>query len=122
MGLRTRATRGLLVAATVGALVYAGWWALCEWAFFASVGYNVEAEFAKVPPDDEALRAWLRSQPGVAVVGVNRTNSGRTTRIQALVITGQNFHYKPPFPDIERGCAELGYRGRVAPFRDVAPR
>lgn len=114
-----RLRRWSLGLALSAAVLYAGWWALCEWVFYPSLGYHVEAEFAEAPPDDEALRAWLRRQPGAAVAHVTRAPSGPVTRVRVLLIMSRNLHGRPPLPDFDRGCAELGYRGQVAPFRDV---
>jgi hypothetical protein len=112
--------RWLLACGAVVALLYAGWWSLCEWYLFASIGYEVETEFAELPPDDVALEAWLKQQPGVAVVGVSRAESRKAVRIN--LIMSQNLHYRPRFPDVEKACEELGYRGQIAPFRDTERR
>ena len=53
------ALRWTLACGALVALLYASWWSLCEWYLFASIGYEVEAEFAELPPDDEALTEWL---------------------------------------------------------------
>ena len=54
------------------------------------------------------------------IVRVSRTESTKT--VQVNLIMSRNFHDRPPFPDVERACAELGYKGQVARFRDTEPR
>ena len=109
----------LLACCAVAALLYAGRWYLCESVLYASIGYEIEAEFTELPPDDAALEAWLRRQPGVTVVGIQRKGVGKT--LDVAVIMSQNLHHKPPLPDVEKACAEFGYRGQAAPFRDTEP-
>ena|SRR5262245_45910221 len=121
MSRRTKkAVRWLFAFAVVAAMLYVGWWSLCEFVFHASIGYEVEAEFAELPPDDAALEAWLKQQPGVLIVEVTRIESRKAIRI--FLLMGQNLHYKPPVPNLEQACAELGYRGQRDRFRDTEPR
>jgi hypothetical protein len=113
--------RWLLACGAVAALLYAGWWSLCEWYVVIPFGYSIEAEFAELPPDDEALKAWLEQQPGVTrVFAITRGEARKTIKIDLLM--EQNAHYKPRFPDVEKACAELGYKGRVERFRDTERR
>lgn len=77
-----------------------------------SVGYNICAEFASMPADDEALEQWLRTQPHVHNVYAKR--DGR--RLEVFYIINRS-----PFerlPDVQAQCAVLGYAGQVGPFRD----
>jgi hypothetical protein len=111
--------RWLLACGAVVALLYAGWWLLCEWYFGPPVRYEVVAEFAELPPDDAALQAWLKQQPGVAVVIVSRPEP---KKVVIHLLMSQNLHDKPPFPDVEKACAELGYKGQVERFRDTERR
>ena len=121
MSRRTKSVlRWLLACGAVVALLYAGWWYLCESVLYASIGYEVEAEFAELPPDDTVLTEWLKQQPGVINVGVDRPKSPKELRV--FVLMSQNLHRKPPFPDLEKACAERGYRGQVTRFRDTEPR
>ena len=117
-----KAVRWLLAFAVVAAMLYVGWWYLCS-SLYASIGYEVEAEFAELPPDDTALQAWLKQQPGVipTLTYVQRTGPSKKV-LQVNVVMSRNLLGEPPIPDLEKTCAELGYRGQRDRFRDTEPR
>jgi hypothetical protein len=102
----------------VAAVVIAGWAGLKSLP--ASLGYVVEAEFAGFPPDDTALEEWLRAQPGVAVVFVGHRQNEPKVLVVHMIMTRDGWG-RPPFPDLESKCDELGYRGRVGRFLDRGP-
>ncbi len=110
-----RSKKLLLVIATIGIALLSFY----VWAKSQSVsrGYEVEAEFAELPPDDVALEDWLEAQPGVARVIVGqRTGEPNVLAIVLIIVrTGWD---RTPFPDLNAKCDELGYKGRVGMFRD----
>lgn len=100
----------------VAAVLWAAWHGLHS--IPASIGYEVEADFAEVPPDDGALEAWLRSHPGVWSASVSRHPVGGRTRLWVLVGMTRDGFGRPPFPDLGGACADFGYRGQAGPFHD----
>ena len=111
--LKTPVLAGGLLAVLVTALL------LAAAAIYPSIAYSVEADFASLPADDATLVVWLKTQPGVVpnTVHVNRLGP-QQQRVQIIFIQSRNLFGLPHFPALERGCRELGYDGRVAPFRD----
>jgi hypothetical protein len=103
----------VVVLVAVGA---AGWYGL-HWIPFDS-GYGLEAEFVAVPPDDEALAAWVRAQPRVYVAYVNRKRVGDRWRVEVLFGITRNGWGQPPLPALDAAAADFGYRGPAGPFRD----
>lgn len=103
----------LLALPVVGLLLAAA-------AIYPSYGYLVEADFASLPADDARLIEWLQVQPGVVphTVHINREGAQKR-RLQVVFIQSRNLLGTPPFPDLERGCREMGYDGPAVRFRDV---
>jgi hypothetical protein len=83
----------------------------------ATLIYSVEAEFAEMPADDKALEEWLRTQPGVAKAIVGQREGEPRVLVVWLIMVRDGWG-RPPFPDLEAKCDELGYRGRAGRFRD----
>ena len=109
--------RRLLLAVTVlAALGVAGWYGL-HWVP-ADFSYGLETEFATVPPDDEALAAWIRSQPGVYSAHVQRVRAGNSWRLEVIFGITRNGWGQPPLPALDAAAAEFGYRDAAGPFRD----
>jgi hypothetical protein len=109
--------RVLLVLVGVTAVLGAGWYGL-HFVPADSI-YEVETEFAGVPRDDHELEGWVRAQPGVWKANVARGESEKRTRLTLIVGITQNGWGRPPIPDLEGKCTELGYRGQSGPFRDM---
>jgi hypothetical protein len=103
----------LATTAIVGTVLAASAWAGLK-SIPASMGCSVWAEFKSLPPDDSALESWLKSQPGVAVVLISRGSK----RVEVDFIQVRDGWGRPPLPDLDTKCDELGYRGRVGSFRD----
>ena len=105
----------LLGIVVLGALLVALWAGLNS--IPVSRGYEVEAEFAELPPDDTTLEDWLAAQPGVARVIVGQ-RTGEPNVLVILLIVVRTGWDQTPFPDLNAKCDELGYKGRVGMFRD----
>jgi hypothetical protein len=108
-----RALVSIVVFAAVGT---AGWYGL-HWVP-ADYSYGLEAEFADAPPDDEALAAWVRLQPGVHLAHARREQVGDRWRVVVILGVTRNGWGQPPLPDLDDATAELGYRGQAGRFRD----
>ena len=112
--------RLVFITVTLSAVLAALW---CGLHFVpADFAYTVEAEFAAVPADDERLEEWLRSQPGFYLAHVERQPIGNRWRLVVTFGMSRDGWGHPPLPDLEGKCAELGYRGQGARFRDSDPR
>lgn len=111
--------RRTLLFATTGALLVVATAAVC-WRAVGfvrpSVGYALCAEFTTLPSDDAALEQWLRDQPDVVGHTVRVERSGAT--LSLFWIMSQDFLGDGRLPHVDAKCAELGYAGQVAPFRD----
>ena len=108
--------RGLITILVLALIVAAGWCGL-HW-IPADFSYGLEARFESVPPDDEALAQWVRSQPGVYLAHVQRQQIGGRWRVEVIFGITRNGWGQPPLPDLNKGAADLGYRGEDGPFRD----
>jgi hypothetical protein len=108
--------RVLIAVAVLAAVAAAGWYGQ-HW-LPADVSYALDAEFAAVPADDEALAAWVRAQPGVYLALVQRERVGDRWRVEVIFGITRNGWQQPPLPDLDRGADELGYRGPAGRFRD----
>ena len=91
-----------------------GWWLAHK--IKSSNGYNVQAEFAQLPPNDEALEEWLRQQPGVVEHAVHVERNGQNVRVFFIIV--QNLRKQPPFPRLEEQAAVLGYADIKATWHD----
>src|SRR5262249_32657727 len=114
--------KGFLIVASVLCLLAAAAWVGLRF-IPASFGYAVEAElvsFASLPADDHRLEEWLRAQPGVVphTVHVRREPARHPNRLVVIFTMVRDGWGRPPFPDLEAACDELGYAGRVGRFRD----
>ena len=77
-------------------------------------GFGLRAEFDTLPPDDEALEAWLKSCPGVSeTASVER--EGKSLRV--VFVQCRNIAGQPPVPDLDAKCESLGYTGHNAKFQ-----
>jgi hypothetical protein len=108
--------RVLLTLTIVGLLGTAGWWGLHS--IPASIGYDLEAEFETVPPNDERLEQWLGSQPGVATTVVKRERAGARWRVEVIYVITRDGWGQPRLPDLNAAAAELGYGKPDGRFRD----
>jgi hypothetical protein len=111
-----------LVSVTVilGAALAAAWWGLHFVP--ADLAYEVEAEFTALPANDGPLEDWLRNRPGVYLAHVQRQPVRGSWRLVVVFGMTRNGWGRPPLPDLEGKCAELGYRGQKGRFRDSNPR
>lgn len=97
----------LVVIAVVGVLMLMA--RIAARAVKPSIGYGVRAQFTELPNDDSSLEAWLREQPGVVRVYVNRdadVNAIRVYWIMSRDLTGS-----PPAPDLRAKFTQFGYKG-----------
>jgi hypothetical protein len=100
-GLRTL----LIVVAVVGAALAFG--RIAARRIVPSVSYEIRAEFAELPVDDEAFRQWIEEQPGVYRAYVNREpNAIRIVWGMSRDLTGD-----PPLPDFKKHFESFGYCG-----------
>lgn len=108
--------RAPLIITVLCVLLAAAWYGL----HFIPADFlsSVEADFVELPLDDHELEAWLQSLPGVWHGSVRRLPNGLLTRLQVTIGRTHSGWKQPAFPDLDGKCAELGYRGQVAPFRD----
>jgi len=83
----------------------------------ASFVYSLETTYQTAPESDDALRAWLIEQPGVAehTVQINRYENNR---MELHLIVTQDSWRNPPFPNVDSKCSELGYN-MSRPFADI---
>ncbi len=72
-----------------------------------SIGYGVRAQFTELPDDDSSLEAWLREQPGVVRVYVNRDPNA----IRIYWIMSQDLTGRPSAPDVRATFEQFGYKG-----------
>lgn len=66
----------------------------------------VRAEFDRLPANDKELEEWLRNQPGVIKVLIDRRDG------QALIVCWIRVHKineNPPNPDLEQAWKQFGY-------------
>jgi hypothetical protein len=103
-------SRVLLIGLLAGALIMLG--AVAIYQATSTSWYRVRVSYTTYPADDEALTAWLRSQPGVSNVTVVR--EGGTVLISHGWPTG--FRRRPiPGPSLQAILDEadrLGYKQR----------
>ncbi len=80
--------------------------------------HSVEASYFALPPDDDDLINWMRTQPGIIphTVHVRRTGNGL---FEATFMQSRNLLGRPSFPDLEAACDRFGYKGTDVEFRDV---
>lgn len=109
-----RFKKPLIALAVVAAVLTAAWAGLKS--IPASLGYDVEAEFSEIPPNDDALEEWLRTQPGVVRAFVGQREGEPKVLVVSFIMVRNG--WGPPLPDLDAKCDELGYRGRVGRFRD----
>lgn len=107
----------LLIGGVVVAAILTAVWAGLK-SILVSYSFDVEAEFSELPTDDTAIDSWLRSQPQVAAVIIARDEKSQPKKIEVIFIQARDGWGRPPFPDLEAKCDELGYKGRVGRFRD----
>lgn len=81
------------------------------------IGYGREAEFEFVPPSDEPFKEWVRAQPGVYLVYVQRRPLEKGYRVEVTFGMTRNGFRQPPLPDLDSAAAEFGYRNPDGPFR-----
>jgi hypothetical protein len=74
----------------------------------ASIGYEVEADFRSMPKGDEALTKHLLAEPGMTRVVVG-TRAGEPNTLVVIFVIVRNSWGRPPLPDIDAICRELGY-------------
>jgi hypothetical protein len=120
--LNKKAIKWLGIVAVLGAALLAGrYWLLRS--VRASLSYCMEAEFARLPPDDDRLVEWLKVQPGVVAHTVLvRRFGGEGKQLEVGFLQVRSLAGDPPFPDLDRKCRELGYRAPDGPFRDCKDR
>src|SRR5262249_23677898 len=87
----------------------------------ADFGYELEADFTDLPRDDGALEGWLRNQPGIYYAWIERNPIGGQWGRVVSFGTPRDSGGRPPLPDLESKCAELGYQGQKGRFRDNVP-
>jgi hypothetical protein len=105
-----RALKCFLIVLTLALVTYGCW---LGWTSIpASISYGMRSEFSSLPGNDKALETWLKGQPGVARVGINRNDKV----IEVFIIQVRNGRGEPPLPDLDEACAALGYAGQVSPF------
>jgi hypothetical protein len=105
-----------MITVAVLALLGSAAWVGLHW-IPADFGYDLEAHFETVLPDDEALAQWARSQPGVYLAHAQREQLGSRWRVEVLFGITRNGWGQPTLPDVDKAAAELGYRGPDGPFR-----
>lgn len=98
----------------VGMVVIAGATLLIRHKISTSIGYTVMAHFNTMPKDDNGLRHWLHTQPGVVSVWTCRTNH----TLKVFILMSRNLAGNPKIPDLDVGCSALGYQGQDSRFRD----
>lgn len=93
--------------AVVAALVGGAWYGLRQ--IRASVGYGVRVPFEQLPPNDGALEAWWKAQPGVVSHTVYVERKGNAVGVLWVMsqYAGRN---EPPVPDFLDAFKALGYR------------
>ena len=76
----------------------------------ASIFYDVAAHYTHMPSDDQALKAWIKSQPGVVARTVHVERKGDELRV-TFIMSQTVFGRQPPFPKqgLLDTCASLGY-------------
>jgi hypothetical protein len=99
-----RALRYVALVAVFAAVVAAGWGVYQRETAPPRWSQTYRAEYATLPPDDAALEAWLKGQPGVSDVRVERQGS---TIAVSLDLPAQH-----PALSITAQCERLGYTGR----------
>ena len=108
--------RLIVVLLLVGGIVGGAWYGARQLA--ASFAYSVQVECESLPPDDEPLELWLKSQPGV--FGTHVSREGKTMKVSWGM--GQYlFPRRPPTPNLRAALEQFGYGG-VGPIRDDPPR
>lgn len=106
----------LTVVVILTALGLSGWYGMDRVP--VDFSYGLEAEFIDVPPDDDSLSAWVRSQPGVYRSHVQRVRVGDRWRVEVIFGIIRDSSGQPLLPDVDTAAAELGYRGSAGRFRD----
>jgi hypothetical protein len=110
---------GLLV---VVAALWGGWRWFCA-TLHVSLIYRVEARFTSLPADDRGLCRWLKAQPGVVPHSVSVCRQGPDGKlVVASFIQSRTLSREPPFPDLDGGCAALGYAADGPGFTDSPTR
>ncbi len=70
--------------------------------------YSVQVKFATLPETDDALEAWLRTQPGVGTNIVHRPERGF---LAVQWVSSQTNYHAPITPDLRPQLERLGYLG-----------
>ena len=85
----------------------------------ASIGYAIQVEFEQMPPDDEALGQWLKTQPGVVPNTAHVQRDGKSLRMW-WIMTQSIGPREPPVPDFSAAFERFAYIG-AGPIRDDPP-
>jgi|KBSSwiStaDraftv2_1062776.scaffolds.fasta_scaffold2250181_2 hypothetical protein len=95
----------LIVIAVIGALLAV--FRVASRYIKPSLIYGLRVEFAELPPDDATLEEWLRQQPGVIKVSVNREPKA----IRIVWLMSRDLNGYPPIPDCRQNFERFGYKG-----------
>jgi hypothetical protein len=79
-----------------------------------SVGYGFCATFSTLPETDDELIVSLKAEPNVVPHTVSVTRDGNDLHVSFIMTK----RISEPVPDLDARCAEIGYAGQAAPFRD----
>jgi hypothetical protein len=107
----------------VAALMFVGGCVACGWCVLrqvkASIGYSIRVDCESLPPDDEAIEQWLKTQPGIVERTATVHRDGKSVRMGWIMVQSIGPR-KPPVPDIRAALERFGYHG-AGPIRDERP-
>ena len=108
--------KAVIITLVIVAIVGVSGWKVAR-IIKPSVGYDVQAEFTQLPPNDEALESWFKLQSGVVEHTVHIERQGNVVHV--MFITSRDLLGDPPFPNFQQQAATLGYRGSKQGWVDV---